>query len=62
MKNELGEIVIYQADDGKSSLRVHLYEDSLWLSLTQISELFSRDKSVIFETFEQCFQLRRAST
>ena len=47
MKNKCGEIVIYQASDGKSSLVVRLYEGSLWLSLNQISELFDRDKSII---------------
>ena len=44
MKNEHGEIVIYQAEDGKSSLEVHLHEETVWLSLNQLTELFDRDK------------------
>ena len=56
MKSKRGEIVIYQATDGKSSLEVRLYEGSLWLSLNQISELFDRDKSVISRHLNNIFK------
>jgi len=47
MKDERGEIVIYQTDNGTSSLEVRLYDDSLWMSLNQIAALFDRNKSFI---------------
>jgi len=64
MKNEHGEIVIYQAEDGKSSLEVHLHEETVWLSLNQLTELFDRDKSVISRHLNNIFksgELRRDS-
>jgi len=42
-----GEIVLYQAPDGKATLDVHLEGETLWLNLNQMAELFERDKSVI---------------
>ncbi|MDG4476975.1 virulence protein RhuM/Fic/DOC family protein [Thiovibrio frasassiensis] len=44
---EQGEIIIYQSDDGQASFEVHLAEETVWLTLTQMAELFARDKSVI---------------
>src|SRR5690349_17209101 len=42
-----GEIVMYQAADGKMSIDVKLENETVWLSLVQISSLFEKDKSVI---------------
>jgi death-on-curing family protein len=50
-----GEIVIYQEDDGKTDIFVTLYQESLWLSLNQIAELFGRDKSVISRHLRKVF-------
>ncbi len=44
---QTGEIVIYQAPDGRTSVDVKLENDTLWLSLNDLSLLFDRDKSVI---------------
>jgi len=41
-----GEIVIYQTEDGQTSLEVSLVEDTVWLSLNYMVALFDRDKSV----------------
>ncbi len=38
-----GEIVIYEAKDGKTTLEVSLKEDTVWLSLNQMVALFDRD-------------------
>jgi prophage maintenance system killer protein len=64
MQDERGEIVIYQADDGSSSLEVRLYDDSIWMSLNQIAALFDRNKSVISRHLHNIFksgELRRSS-
>jgi death-on-curing family protein len=60
-----GEIVIYQEDDGKTDIFVTLYQESLWLSLNQIAELFGRDKSVISRHLRKVFhdgELNREAT
>ena len=56
MKDERGEIVIYQADDGSSSLEVQLYDDSIWMSLNQIAALFDRNRSVISRHLHNIFK------
>ncbi len=35
-----GEIVIYQTEDGQTSLEVKLIEETVWLNLNQMAELF----------------------
>jgi len=48
MKEESkGEIVIYQAEDGKTALEVNLREETVWLTQKQMAALFSADRSVI---------------
>ena len=41
------KVVIYQSADGKAALEVRLEQESVWLSLSQMTDLFGRDKSVI---------------
>jgi hypothetical protein len=40
-------VIIYQSVDGKVKIDVTMQGETLWLSQTQISQLFGRDKSVI---------------
>lgn len=44
MKNE---IILYQSDELAEHIEVRIGEDTVWLSLNQIAQLFDRDKSVI---------------
>jgi len=48
-------IKIYQAEDGKTKIDVKLKNDTVWLSLNQLSELFQRDKSVISRHIKNIF-------
>ena len=41
------EIVIYQSEDGKTQLDVKLEGETVWLTQTQMSELFQTDRTVI---------------
>lgn len=52
----MSEIVIYKAKDGHIELNVSLSEETVWLSLNQISELFGRDKSVISRHLSNIFK------
>ncbi len=60
-----GEIVIYQAQDGQTAIDVKLENDTLWLNLNQISELFERDKSVVSRHLKNIYkngELNESST
>jgi len=50
-----GEIVVYEAPDGMIQVDVRLEQETVWLSLTQIADLFSRDKSVISRHLRNVF-------
>lgn len=50
-----GNIVIFQTKDGKTSIDVKLENETVWLTLNQIAELFSRDKSVISRHISNVF-------
>ena len=47
---------MYQAEDGKSLLEVYLHEETVWLSLNQMAELFGRDNSVISRHLNNIFK------
>jgi prophage maintenance system killer protein len=42
-----GEIIVYEDPDGSVRVEARLDQETVWLSLTQMSELFQRDKSVV---------------
>ena len=42
-----GELILYQTQDGRTRVEVRFEGETVWLSLTQMAELFQRDKSVI---------------
>ena len=44
---DTGEIILYQSQDGATVVDVKLEQETVWLSLNQMAELFDRDKSVI---------------
>jgi len=47
------EIILYQTEDGKTKIDVRLIENSVWLSLNELAELYQRDKSVISRYIKQ---------
>jgi hypothetical protein len=47
MQENTGDIILYQAEDGTTSLEVHLKDDSVWLSQAQMMELFGKTKQSI---------------
>ena len=42
-----GQFLLYQTPDGESKIEVKLQDDTVWLSLVQMAELFQRNKSTI---------------
>ena len=60
-----GEIVIYQTEDGLTKINVNLQDETVWLTLEQMAELFQRDKSTISRHIKNVFEegeLTREST
>lgn len=51
-----GNIVMYQTTEGRTSIDVKLENETVWLTLAQMTELFSRDKSVISRHVSNIFK------
>lgn len=51
------EIVIYTAKDGHVELNVSLADETVWLSMSQMVQLFGRDKSVISRHLNNIFKI-----
>ena len=50
------QIEIYQIENGSTEIQVKLENETVWLSLNQITELFERDKSVISRHINNIFK------
>jgi hypothetical protein len=51
-----GEFLLYQTEDGRTRLEVRMQQETVWLSLNQMAELFQRDKSVISRHIGNVFE------
>jgi hypothetical protein len=50
------ELVLYQTEDGRTRVEVRLENETVWLSLNQMADLFQRDKSVISKHIKNVFE------
>ncbi len=50
------EVILYQTNDGKTRLEVRMDQETAWLTLNQMAELFQRDKSVISRHIHNVFE------
>ena len=53
---EKGEVIIYQSEDGNVQLDVHLENETVWLTIEQMSTLFGKARSTINEHILNAFQ------
>jgi hypothetical protein len=51
-----GEILIYQNQEGNIKIDVHLKEETVWLTQSQICELFQKSKATISEHVKNVFE------
>ena len=51
-----GQLVLYRTEDGRTRINVRLIQNSVWLTLNQIADLFQRDKSVISKHIRNIFE------
>ena len=56
MENNKGQILLYQTTDGVSRIEVRLQNETVWLSLDQMAELFQRNKSTISRHIKNVFE------
>lgn len=51
-----GEFLFYETEDGLTRLDVRLSGETVWLSLSQMADLFNRDKSVVSRHIQNVFE------
>lgn len=51
-----GQILLYQTPDGVTKIEVKLQNETVWLSLDQMAELFQRNKSTISRHIKNVFE------
>ena len=55
MDTHKGQIILYQTVDGESKIEVTLANDTVWLTIDQMAELFQRNKSTISRHIKNVF-------
>ena len=55
-ENKESNIIIYTSEDGLTKIETTFDEDTVWLSLDQMAELFQRDRSVIGKHVRNIFK------
>ena len=53
--NQKSNIIIYTTEDGLTKIETTFDEDTVWLSIDQMAELFQRDKSTISRHIKNVF-------
>lgn len=56
MEQPRGEIVIYESPEAGARVEVRLEDETVWLSLNQLADLFGRNKSVISRHLRNVFE------
>lgn len=54
--NNNGKIIIYQTEDGLTKIDVKIENETVWLSIDQMAELFQRNKSTISRHIKNIFE------
>jgi len=49
-------LILYQTEDGKTQVEVHLLDETVWLTQAQMAELFSKDKRTDSEHIKNIFK------
>ena len=51
-----GDFIIYEDENEKIEIEAFLYDETIWLPLNKIAELFEKDKSVISRHISNIFE------
>lgn len=50
------DVILYNAEDGKVQVEVHVEKDTVWLTQDQMADLFGRERSVITKHVRNVFK------
>jgi hypothetical protein len=56
MPDPSSEIIIYTSEDGRTKIDVRMENETVWLSLDQMADLFQRDKSTMSRHIKNIFE------
>jgi len=56
MKEEQGQIIIYQSEDGNTHIDVKIEDETVWLTQNQLVELYQTSKSNVSEHIKHIFE------
>lgn len=56
MKEEQGQIIIYQSEDGNTHIDVKIEDETIWLTQNQLIELYQTSKSNVSEHIKHIFE------
>ena len=56
MDTHKGQFILYQTADGESKIEVTLVNDTVWLTIDQMTELFQCNKSIISRHIKNVFE------
>ena len=56
MSDNKGEILLYQTDDGKTKIEVVYVNDSVWMSIDKIAELFQKGRTTILHHIQNIYE------
>ena len=55
MEEKLGEILIYQTENGLTDIEVKMQDETVWLTQQQLVELYQSSKSNVSEHIKHIF-------
>lgn len=58
----MNSIELYRSSDGETQIEVRFEEETVWLTLNQLAELFGRDKSVISRHLKNIYKEKELSS
>jgi len=56
IKNDNGEILIYNTEDGLTKIDVHFVDETVWLSQQQMSDLFQTSRTNVVEHIKNIYE------
>lgn len=56
VKENLGEVILYQTEDGKTAIDVRLEGETVWINQKQIATLFDIERSVVTKHINKIFK------
>ena len=56
MTENLGEIIIYQTDDGLANINVKIQDETVWLTQQQMAELYQTSRTNVVEHIKHIYE------